>query len=72
MAVVVPDPQRGPFPCPQDFGCAALVPAAQKFQGDERARKAFLGFQTACVMSMKKAALVREEQAKKGEDGGGS
>lgn len=51
-------------PGTQDFGCNALVPSAQRFvnQNDQEVQKAFIAFQTACHLSIKKAMLVRKER----------
>jgi len=37
----------------------------QQFKDDRDVVKAFAGFQTACMVSMKKAAMVRQERQEK-------
>ena len=44
----------------QDFGCRALSNVPRRFEGDAEVQRAFKGFQTGCVVSLKKAAAERE------------
>ena len=48
----------------QDYGCHALSRVPQRFGDDQELMRAFKGFQMACMMSLKKAAQVREEALK--------
>jgi hypothetical protein len=47
----------------QDYGCRALSNVPRRFEGDAEVLRAFKGFQTGCVVSLKKAAGEREAMA---------
>ena len=47
----------------QDYGCRALSNVPRRFEADPEVLRAFKGFQTGCVVSLKKAASEREAMA---------